>query len=90
MFCGILGAGGLIVSQCGEAWVEEQLRNRIGVDPKVAVGKPVIRGTRKPVELIAPRRMLANGIPASEIMREYPRRHPDDIRAAFAHEGFHP
>ena len=90
MFCGILGAGGLIVSQCGEAWVEEQIRNRIGVDHKARVGKPAMRGTRKPVELIAPRRMLAQGIPEREIMREYPRRHPDDIRAALAHEVFHP
>ena len=60
------------MSQCGEAWVEEQIRNRIGVEPKAMVGKPVIRGTRIPVELIAPRRMLAQGIPESGIMREYP------------------
>ncbi|MEW6233396.1 MAG: DUF433 domain-containing protein [Chloroflexota bacterium] len=33
------------------------------MDPKVMVGKPVIRGTRIPVELIV--RMLAQGIPES-------------------------
>ena len=70
--------------------MEKQIRNRIGVEPKAMVGKPVIRGTRIPVELIVPGRGLAQGIPESEIMREYPRLHPDDIRAALAHKVFHP
>ena len=56
---------------------------RITVDPKVMVGKPVIRGTRIPVELIV--RMLAQGIPEADILREYPRLQPDDIRAALAY-----
>jgi uncharacterized protein (DUF433 family) len=44
------------------------------------VGKPVIRGTRIPVELVV--RMLAQGIPEKEILQEYPRLQPEDIRAA--------
>jgi uncharacterized protein (DUF433 family) len=61
----------------------EQPGERITVDPQVMVGKPVIRGTRITVELIV--RMLAQGIPESEILREYPRLRSDDIRAALAY-----
>ena len=42
------------------------------------VGKPVIRGTCIPVELIV--RMLAQGIPENDILQEYPRLQPEDIR----------
>ena len=63
--------------------MDEQLEQRIMINPKVMVGKPVIRGTRIPVELIV--RMLAQGISESEILREYPRLQPDDIRAALAY-----
>lgn len=63
--------------------MNEQPLQRITVDPMVMVGKPVIRGTRIPVELIV--RMLAQGIPESDILREYPRLQPDDIRAALAY-----
>ena len=60
--------------------MEEELEQRILVDPKIMVGKPVIRGTRIPVELIV--RMLAQGVPEKDILREYPRLQPADIRAA--------
>ena len=63
--------------------MHELLIHRINVDPKVMVGKPVIRGTRIPVELIV--RMLAQGVPEQEILREYPRLQPEDIRAALAY-----
>jgi uncharacterized protein (DUF433 family) len=63
--------------------MEEELRQRITINPKVMVGKPVIRGTRIPVELIV--RMMAQGISESDILREYPRLQPDDIRAALAY-----
>jgi uncharacterized protein (DUF433 family) len=62
--------------------MDEQL-DRISIDPKVMVGKPVIRGTRIPVDLIV--RMLAQGIAESEILREYPRLQPEDIRAALTY-----
>ena len=45
--------------------------DRIATDPKVMLGKPVIRGTRVPVELIV--RMVGQGIAEKEILREYPR-----------------
>ena len=60
--------------------MDERYPQRITVDPKVMAGKPVIRGTRIPVELIV--RMLAQGIPEGDILREYPRLQPTDIRAA--------
>ena len=63
--------------------MEEQLWQRISIDPKVMAGKPVIQGTRIPVELIV--RMLAQGIPEADILREYPRLQPDDIRAALSY-----
>ncbi len=43
-------------------------------------GKPVIRGTRIPVDLIL--ELLANGLTVKEITREYPELTEEDIRAA--------
>jgi uncharacterized protein (DUF433 family) len=63
--------------------MDEQLQQRISINPRVMTGKPVIRGTRVPVELIV--RMLAQGIPERDILQEYPRLQPDDIRAALAY-----
>lgn len=54
-------------------------QTRISVNPEVMVGKPVIRGTRIPVELIV--RMLGQGISEEEILKEYPRLQPEDILA---------
>ncbi len=63
--------------------MSEKLLQRISIDAKVMVGKPVIRGTRIPVELIL--RMLAQGIPEGDILREHPRLQAEDIRAALAY-----
>ena len=63
--------------------MNEQFWQRISMDPKVMAGKPVVRGTRIPVELIV--RMLAQGIPESDILKEYPRLQADDVRAALAY-----
>ena len=63
--------------------MDEPLLERISLDRQVMVGKPVIRGTRIPVELIV--RMLAQGIPEHEILQEYPGLQPEDIRAALAY-----
>lgn len=61
----------------------DQLLKRIASNPKVTVGKPVIRGTRVPVELIV--KMLAQGITEEKILQEYPRLQPEDIKAALAY-----
>lgn len=65
------------------AYSIDRLLERIAVNPKVMVGKPVIRGTRIPVELIV--KMLAQGISDAEILKEYPRLEPADIKAALAY-----
>lgn len=43
----------------------------IVADPKVLTGKPVIRGTRIPVDLIL--KKLAENIPTEQILKDYPR-----------------
>ncbi|MFM9865285.1 MAG: DUF433 domain-containing protein [Micropepsaceae bacterium] len=55
---------------------------RIEINPEVMGGKPVIRGTRLPVEIIL--RKLGAGKAAEEIVRDHPRLTQDDIRAAQA------
>lgn len=61
----------------------EQIRlDRIEINPKIMVGKPVIKGTRIPVELIL--KMLSQGITTEEILREYPQLTKEDIQAALA------
>lgn len=55
------------------------LLNRITVNPKVMVGKPVIRGLRITVEQIL--KSLAAGISIKELLQEYPELEPADIRA---------
>lgn len=54
-------------------------QNRIVVNPKIMVGKPVIKGTRITVELIL--RLLAQGMTEKEILENYPHLKKKDIRA---------
>jgi len=44
--------------------------DRIVVDPKVMVGKPIIKGTRIPVDAIIKR--IAEGMSIEELLEEYP------------------
>jgi len=55
------------------------LLERISINPRVMVGKPVIRGTRLTVEYILG--LLAHGIAMEEILEEYPGLVRDDIYA---------
>ena len=57
--------------------------NRIEVNPKVMLGKPVIRGTRVPVELIL--RKLSEGATEADRLDAFPRITPEDIQAAPAY-----
>lgn len=57
--------------------------DRIEVDPKVMVGKPVIRGTRIPVELVL--RKLSEGATWQDLRDAYPRLTNEDIQAAIAY-----
>ena len=59
------------------------LLDRIEVNPKVMMGKPVIRGTRIPVELIL--RKLSEGASEEELLDAYPHLSREDIQAALAY-----
>ena len=63
--------------------MNDELLQRITVDPLVMAGKAVIRGTRVPVDMVV--RMVAQGIPEQELLREYPRLTAQDIRAALTY-----
>src|SRR5271157_2202313 len=55
-------------------------RDRITADPKVLVGKPVIKGTRIAVEFLM--ELLAEGWTHEQILGNYPHLTSDDIQAA--------
>jgi uncharacterized protein (DUF433 family) len=55
---------------------------RIEVNPEIMAGKPVVRGTRVPVELVL--RKLGAGMSAEQVLADHPRLTHDDIRAAQA------
>ena len=57
-------------------------RDRIEMNPEVMGGKPVVRGTRVPVDLIL--RKLGAGIPEEAILADHPRLTHEDILAAQA------
>lgn len=59
------------------------ITNRIEMNPKIMLGKPVIRGTRIPVELIL--RKLGEGASEADLCDAYPGLTPEDIRAAAAY-----
>ena len=59
------------------------LTDRIEINPKIMLGKPVIRGTRIPVELIL--RKLGEGATEADLCDAYPGLAPQDIRAAVAY-----
>ena len=60
--------------------MEKKLLNRIVVDQKIMVGKPIIKGTRVPVDMIV--RQIAQGLKIKEILGDYPQLKEDDIKAA--------
>ena len=59
---------------------EKTLLKRVIVDPKIMLGKPVIKGTRLPVEIIIEK--IAYGATKEDILGDYPFLKEDDIRAA--------
>jgi uncharacterized protein (DUF433 family) len=54
--------------------------DRIEINPKVMMGKPVVRGTRIPIELIL--RKLSEGATEDDLLEAYPRLRVEDIHAA--------
>jgi uncharacterized protein (DUF433 family) len=45
-------------------------QDRIGIDPKILVGKPIIKGSRIPVELVVD--LLSKGWTQEQILDGYP------------------
>ena len=56
------------------------ITDRIEINPRVMLGKPVIRGTRIPVELIL--RKLSEGASEADLLDAYPRLTREDIQSA--------
>jgi len=59
------------------------MTNRIEVNPAVMQGKPVIRGTRIPVELLL--RKLGEGATTVDLLDAYPRLTAPDVQAALSY-----
>ena len=59
---------------------------RILVDPRILTGKPVVKGTRIPVELVL--KHLAQNPDVQELFAAYPRLTLEDVKAclAYAHK----
>lgn len=60
-------------------------RERIVVDPRILVGKPVVAGTRIPVSKIL--NLVAHGFTFSQIIDDYPALTEVDIRPALLYAG---
>jgi uncharacterized protein (DUF433 family) len=58
----------------------EKLLKRVVTDPKIMLGKPVIKGTRLTVELIVEK--MAYGATMDDLIKDYPFLSEDDIRSA--------
>ena len=61
----------------------ENLLKRIEINADVMLGKPVIKGTRIPVELIL--RKLSEGASEQDLLDAYPRLTRHDIQAVLAY-----
>jgi len=59
---------------------ERTLLRRIVVNPKIMLGKPVIKGARLPVEIIVEK--IANGAGWNDLKKDYPFLKDEDIQAA--------
>jgi uncharacterized protein (DUF433 family) len=64
---------------------DEALLKRITLNPKVMMGKPVIKGTRLTVEFIV--NLLAHGATVDEIVGEYEGLVQEDIQACLLFAG---
>ncbi|MCL4489623.1 MAG: DUF433 domain-containing protein [Chloroflexi bacterium] len=60
-------------------------QDRIIVDPEILVGKPVVRGTRIPVELVLKR--LSQDLDIATLFESYPRLTADDIKGCLEYAG---
>lgn len=63
--------------------IESMNGERIIIDPQVAAGKPVVKGTRVSVQFIL--ELLANGWTQAQVLENYPGLAAEDIRACLAY-----
>lgn len=54
-------------------------QDRIVIDPDILAGKPVVKGTRIPVELVL--KHLAQDLNIQTLFDTYPRLTPEDVKA---------
>ncbi|MFN8637241.1 MAG: DUF433 domain-containing protein [Chloroflexota bacterium] len=57
--------------------------DRIVMDPKIMLGKPTVRGTRIPVDLVL--EQLSYDLDPRELFAAYPRLTEDDVKACIAY-----
>lgn len=57
-----------------------QIQERIEIRPDIMLGKPVVKGTRIPVELLI--RKLGEGASIDDLLDAYPNLTKEDVRAA--------
>jgi uncharacterized protein (DUF433 family) len=62
-----------------------EIADRITVDPDIMVGKPVVKGTRIPVELVLAQ--LAYKPDLDELFAAYPHLTVEDVKACLAYAG---
>ena len=62
---------------------DEELLARITIDPKVMVGKPVVRGTRIPVERVLAH--LADNPDLDDLFEAFPELKLEDVKACLAY-----
>ena len=62
---------------------ENELLQRITINPAIFGGKPIIRGLRISVEMILS--LLAQGEKEETILTDYPDLEPEDLRACLAY-----
>jgi len=60
--------------------MKEDLLKRIVQNPEIMLGKPVIEGTRMPVEILVEK--VAYGYSNQDILKEYPFISDEDIQAS--------
>ncbi len=60
-----------------------QWQERITVDPKILVGKPVIKGTRIAVEFVID--LLSRGWTVEQVLQEYEHLTAEDVQACLAY-----
>ena len=62
-------------------------QDKIEINPDIMLGKPVIKGTRIPVELII--RKLGEGAILEDLLDAYPNLEKEDIQAALLYAADH-